>query len=189
MIPSAPRSPNPFATLGERSGPFFAKRKRNLFKGPGLAFGGGNSSRSNSGNSSKSRSVSGDRLGRRSGEIAAVQEEDEEALEMEDDMMEEEEEDDDDDDRDTVKFRGVEEEGEEIEEVESFTPLVKGPGEKIEERIFEEGELIEGQDQGHGQQNGNSEAGDTLGSLPSPGLSKAAEAAAATTTATATATA
>ncbi|ROV89403.1 hypothetical protein VSDG_08660 [Cytospora chrysosperma] len=187
MIPSAPRSPNPFATLGERSGPFFAKRKRNLFKGPGLAFGGGNSSRSNSGNSSKSRSVSGDRLGRRSGEIAAVQEEDEEALEMEDDMMEEEEEDDDDDDRDTVKFRGVEEEGEEVEEVESFTPLVKGPGEKIEERIFEEGELIDGQDQGHDQQDGNSEAGDTLGSLPSPGLSKAAEAAAATTTATATA--
>ncbi|ROV88054.1 hypothetical protein VMCG_10413 [Cytospora schulzeri] len=187
MIPSAPRSPNPFATLGERSGPFFAKRKRNLFKGPGLAFGGGNSSRSNSGNSSHSRSVSGDRLGRRSGEIAAVQEEDEEALEMEDDMMEEEEEedDDDDDDRDTVKFRGVEEEDEEVEEVESFTPLVKGPGEKIEERIFEDGELIEGQVQGH--ENGNGEAGDKLSPLPSPRLPKTAEAANATATATAAA--
>lgn len=183
MIPSAPRSPNPFATLGERSGPFFAKRKRNLFKGPGLAF--GSSGRSSSGNSSHSRSVSGDRLGRRSGEIAAVQEEDEEALEMEDDMMEEEEEDDDDDedDRDTVKFRGTEDEDEVIEEVESFTPLVKGPGEKIEERIFEDGEVIEGQ----GQQNGNGEAGDTLSPLPSPGHSKTAEAAASASAATAAA--
>ncbi|KUI57768.1 hypothetical protein VP1G_05107 [Cytospora mali] len=181
MIPQAPRSPNPFASLGERSGPFFAKRKRNLFKGPGTAFGGGSGGgRSNQGTPTHSRSVSGDRLGRRSGEIAAVQEEDEDALEMEDDMMEEEEEEDDDDegDRDTVKFRGVEEEDEEIEEVESFTPVVKGPGEKIEERIFEPGEFERGQgENGNGNANGNSEAGDMLSPLPSPGLPKTAEAA------------
>lgn len=134
MMP-APRSPNPFA-FGERNGPFFAKRKRNIFKGPSLAF--GNNGRSASGGTpSQSRNTSGDRLGRRSGEIAAVQEEDEDALEMEDDMMAEEDED---DDRDTVKFMGLEEEDEEIEEVENFTPVVNGPGETIEEVIFEPAE-------------------------------------------------
>lgn len=148
MIPPAPGSPNPFASFGERSMPFFAKRKRNVFKGPSLAFGAGSGSRSASGSQqgstpSHSRSASGDRMGggRRSGEIAAVQEEDEdeEALEMADDMLEEE---DDEDDRDTVKFRSLAEEDEEdVEEVESFTPVVKGPGEEVEERIFEPGEL------------------------------------------------
>lgn len=133
MMPP-PRSPNPFA-FGERNGPFFAKRKRNIFKGPTLAF--GNSGRSSSATTSQSRNASGDRLGRRSGEIAAVQEEDEDALEMEDDMMAEEDED---DDRDTVKFMGLEEEDEEIEEVENFTPVVNGPGETIEEVIFEPAE-------------------------------------------------
>ncbi|KAK2611819.1 hypothetical protein N8I77_005142 [Diaporthe amygdali] len=150
MIPQAPGSPNPFASFGERSMPFFAKRKRNVFKGPSLAFGGGNSSRSASGSNaggtpSHSRSASGERMGggRRSGEIAAVQEEDEEeALEMEDDMLEEDE---DEDDRDTVKFRSLAEEDEEVEEVESFTPVVKGPGEQVEERIFEPGELEKAQ--------------------------------------------
>lgn len=139
MMPP-PRSPNPFVgSFGERSGPFFAKRKRNLFKGPALAFGsGGGSGRSDRGTPSHSRSGSADRLGRRSGEIAAVQEEDEDALEM---AMEEEEEEED-DDRDTVKFSGVEEEDEEedIEEVENFTPVVKGPGESVEEMILEPGE-------------------------------------------------
>lgn len=132
MMPP-PRSPNPFASPfgGERSGPFFAKRKRNIFKGPTLAFNGG-SGRSDRGTPSHSRSGSSDRLGRRSTEIGAVQEEDEDALEMEDD----------DDDRDTVKFRGLQEEDEEedIEEVESFTPVVKGPGESVEEVILEPGE-------------------------------------------------
>lgn len=144
MIPPAPGSPNPFASFGERSMPFFAKRKRNVFKGPSLAFGGSNNSRSASGSNqgstpSHSRSASGERMGggRRSGEIAAVQEEDEEALEMEEDMLEEEDE----DDRDTVKFRSLAEEDEDVEEVESFTPVVKGPGEEVEERIFEPGEL------------------------------------------------
>ncbi|KAF3762777.1 hypothetical protein M406DRAFT_93135 [Cryphonectria parasitica EP155] len=132
MMP-APRSPNPFtSTFGERSGPFFAKRKRNLFKGPTSAV-GGSSGRSDRGTPTHSRSASGDRLGRRSGEIAAVQEEDEEdSLAMGDD---------DDDDRDTVKFMGVEEEDEDIEEVENFTPVVKGPGEQIEEVIFEPSEV------------------------------------------------
>lgn len=145
MIPQAPRSPNPFAFGSERGGPFFAKRKRNIFKGPALTFGGG-SGRSSSGTPSQSRSVSGDRLGggggggRRSGEIAAVQEEDEDALEMDDDMMAEEDED---DDRDTVKFMGLEEEDEEdIEEVENFTPVVNGPGERIEAVIFEPAEPV-----------------------------------------------
>lgn len=149
MIPPAPGSPNPFASFGERSMPFFAKRKRNVFKGPSLAFGAGSGSRSASGSQqgstpSHSRSASGDRMGggRRSGEIAAVQEEDEdeEALEMADDMLEEDEEEDE-DDRDTVKFRSLAEEDEDVEEVESFTPVVKGPGEEVEERIFEPGEL------------------------------------------------
>lgn len=157
MMPP-PRSPNPFASpFGERSGPFFAKRKRNIFKGPALAFGGGSSSgragsSSGVGNNpgvtpSHNRSASGDRLGRRSGEIAAVQEEDEEEDERlisEHHMMmmeEEEEELDDDDDRVTVKYGGLNEENEEdIEEVESFTPVVTGPGEKIEEVILEPGE-------------------------------------------------
>lgn len=153
MIPPAPGSPNPFASFGERSMPFFAKRKRNVFKGPSLAFGAGSGSRSASGSQqgstpSHSRSASGDRMGggRRSGEIAAVQEEDEdeEALEMADDMLEEDEEEDE-DDRDTVKFRSLAEEDEDVEEVESFTPVVKGPGEEVEERIFEPGELEKAQ--------------------------------------------
>lgn len=105
-----------------------------------MAFGGG-SGRSSSGTPSQSRSVSGERLGggRRSGEIAAVQEEDEDALEMEDDMMAEEDEE---DDRDTVKFMGLEEEDEDIEEVENFTPVVNGPGERIEAVIFEPAEPV-----------------------------------------------
>ncbi|POS71867.1 MAP/microtubule affinity-regulating kinase [Diaporthe helianthi] len=147
MIPPAPGSPNPFASFGERSMPFFAKRKRNVFKGPSTAFGGGSGNRSASGSNhgstpSHSRSASSDRMGggRRSGEIAAVQEEDEEALGMAHDMLEEDE-DEDEDDRDTVKFRSLAEEDEDVEEVESFTPVVRGPGEKVEERIFEPGEL------------------------------------------------
>lgn len=155
MMPP-PRSPNPFASpFGERSGPFFAKRKRNLFKGPTSAF-GGNSGRSDRDAPTHSRSASGDRLGRRSGEIAAVQEEDEDALEMEDDMVPEDfmaEEDE--DDRDTVKFSGVEEEDEDIEEVENFTPVVKGPGERIEEVILEPGESTQSVKAENGQVGGS----------------------------------
>lgn len=143
MIPPAPGSPNPFASFGERSMPFFAKRKRNVFKGPSLAFGGGSNSRSASGSThgstpSHSRSASGDRVGggRRSGEIAAVQEEDEDEV---DDMLLE---DDNEDDGDTVKFRGLDSD---IEEVDNFTPVVGGPGESVSEVIFEPGEFEKAQ--------------------------------------------
>lgn len=158
MMPP-PRSPNPFAsTFGERSGPFFAKRKRNIFKGPALGFGGGGrggagsgggsgaGGSNNGGISSHTRSASGDRRGRRSGEIAAVQEEDEEedvheVMMLMEEAVEEDGMDDDDDDRVTVKFGGLDEEDEdEIEEVESFGPVVKGPGETIEQVILEPGE-------------------------------------------------
>ncbi|KAK1707448.1 hypothetical protein BDP67DRAFT_527257 [Colletotrichum lupini] len=111
----APGSPNPFALGG---GIQFAKRKRNIFKGPMLAFGGGGSaggggggggsSRSTSSNHSRSASASG--LGRRSGE-APIQEEEE-----------------------------GEEAEEEIEEVDAFSPVVGGPGERIEEQIIEDSE-------------------------------------------------
>ncbi|KAH7189660.1 uncharacterized protein B0J16DRAFT_383526 [Fusarium flagelliforme] len=104
--PQAPGSPNPFA-----SGIMFAKRKRNLFKGPTLNnFGGPSQGQRNSGSGSHSRSASASGLGRRSGEIT-IQEEDE-GSEMDDD----------------------------IEEVDVFSPVIGGPGEKIEEQIFEENE-------------------------------------------------
>lgn len=105
--PHPPTSPNPFA-----SGVMFAKRKKNIFKGPTLNFGAvGNGSRSGSGSHSRSASASG--LGRRSGEIT-IQEEDEDY-----------------------------EDEEEIEEVEAFSPIVGGPGEKIEEQIIEADEAEE----------------------------------------------
>ncbi|RGP81503.1 camk camkl kinase [Fusarium longipes] len=104
--PQAPGSPNPFA-----SGIMFAKRKRNLFKGPTLNnFGGPSQGQRNSGSGSHSRSASASGLGRRSGEIT-IQEEDE-GSELDDD----------------------------VEEVDVFSPVIGGPGEKIEEQIFEENE-------------------------------------------------
>lgn len=177
MIPPAPGSPNPFASFGERSMPFFAKRKRNVFKGPSLAFGNSSNSRSGSGSThgstpSHSRSASGDRMGggRRSGEIAAVQEEDEEALEMADDMLEEDE---DEDDRDTVKFRSLAEEDEDVEEVESFTPVVRGPGEEVEERIFEPGELEKAQNGAAREAKGGEGAAGGHGVVPGAGATTA----------------
>lgn len=93
------------------SGIMFAKRKRSLFKGPTLnSFGGPSQAQRNSGSGSHSRSASASGLGRRSGEIT-IQEEDE-GSEMDDD----------------------------IEEVDVFSPVIGGPGEKIEEQIFEENE-------------------------------------------------
>lgn len=113
-----PGSPNPFGLNGPS---VFAKRKRNLFKGPMLAFGGGSSSRSgNSGSHSRSASASG--LGRRSGEIT-IAEEDEEAAE---------------DYVGAMRSSGAFKEGEEeVEEVESFSPIIRGPGEQVEE-IYED---------------------------------------------------
>ena len=101
-------SPNPFA-----SGVLFAKRKKSIFKGPSLNFGGGaagSASRSAT-SGGHSRSASGSALGRRSGEIT-IQEEDEDRVPEE----------------------------EEIEEVDGFTPIVTGPGEKIEEQVIEDDE-------------------------------------------------
>ncbi|KAF9870651.1 serine threonine protein kinase [Colletotrichum karsti] len=105
----APGSPNPFAQGG---GIMFAKRKRNIFKGPMLAFGGGNAggSATRSTSSSHSRSASASGVGRRSGEVTIQEEEENDGAE------------------------------EEVEEVDAFSPVVGGPGERIEEQIFEEGE-------------------------------------------------
>jgi hypothetical protein len=129
-----PGSPNPFSG----GGVMFAKRKRNLFKGPMLGLGVTSVSvretRSASGSASAShshsRSASASGLGRRSGEMA-IQEVDEDAEE---------------DDQEGEAYgpgagRGIDvEEEEEVEEVESFSPIIMGPGEVVEEKIFEEGE-------------------------------------------------
>jgi hypothetical protein len=100
----------------------FAKRKRNIFKGPMLAFGGGSSSRS-TGSGSHSRSASASGLGRRSGEIT-IQEVDEDDGDAED----------------------------EIEEVDAFSPVISRPGERVEERIFEEGEAVTQGEEGKGKE-------------------------------------
>ncbi|KJZ80071.1 hypothetical protein HIM_00785 [Hirsutella minnesotensis 3608] len=106
--PQPPGSPNPFS-----SGVLFAKRKKNLFKGPTLNFGGQNFSGRRSSSGAHSRSGSGSALGRRSGEIT-IQEEDENAVAEEAEL--------------------------ECEEVDMFNPIVGGPGEKIEEHIIEDEE-------------------------------------------------
>lgn len=107
---AAPGSPNPFA-----GGVQFAKRKKNLFKGPSLNLPTISSSRNVSSGShhSHSRSGSGSNL-RRSLEVAipGIQEEDEEHPQEE-----------------------------EIEEVDMFNPVVGGPGEIVEEEILEDDEM------------------------------------------------
>lgn len=106
-LPQPPGSPNPFAT-----GVVFAKRKKNIFKGPNLNFGNRShhhTSRSSS-SGSHSRSGSGTILGARAGEMP-IQEEDEDPMEEDED---------------------------EFEEVDSFAPIVGGPGEIIEEQIIED---------------------------------------------------
>ncbi|KAI1370935.1 kinase-like protein [Hypoxylon crocopeplum] len=100
-LQNPPGSPNPFSSNSPSV--LFAKRKRNLFKGPMLSIGNSSRGVTNSGNHSRSASASG--LGRRSGEIT-IQEEDEEAEEDAD---------------------------EDIEEVEHFSPIAQAPGEKVEE--------------------------------------------------------
>ncbi|KAM3557340.1 hypothetical protein ARSEF4850_005108 [Beauveria asiatica] len=106
----APGSPNPFA-----GGVQFAKRKRNLFKGPSLNLPTISSSSRTSSAGSHSRSGSGSGM-RRSTDVAIpeIQEEDEDRVVEEDD---------------------------EIEEVEAFNPIVGGPGEIVEEQIIEDDEL------------------------------------------------
>ncbi|KAK3384918.1 hypothetical protein B0H63DRAFT_494140 [Podospora didyma] len=118
-----PRSPNPFAGFnspGGGPGVLFAKRKKTVFKGPMLSLGGGRDSRSaGSGSASHSRSASASGLGRRSGEMA-IQEVDEDAEEAEE--------------------GGYGEGDDDVEEVDAFSPIVTGPGEIIEEQIYEDGE-------------------------------------------------
>ncbi|KAI1329234.1 kinase-like protein [Xylariaceae sp. FL0255] len=110
-----PSSPNPFGT-GSPS-VLFAKRKRNVFKGPMLSMNTVPAGRSgtSSGNHSRNASTSG--LGRRSGEIT-IQEEDEEAAEVEGE--------------------------EDIEEVEHFSPILHRPGEMVEE-IYENEDDVAGE--------------------------------------------
>ncbi|KAK8082611.1 Pkinase-domain-containing protein [Apiospora saccharicola] len=111
-------SPNPFA--GQNI--LFAKRKKNLFKGPMLSLGNqGGGSRSRE--TSHSRNTSANGLGRRSGEMA-IQEEDEEA-ETEAELQS----------RGYGEQREMDEES--IEEVEQFSPIIRVPGESVEE-IYEE---------------------------------------------------
>ncbi|KAL0467955.1 hypothetical protein QR685DRAFT_447744 [Neurospora intermedia] len=194
-MPPAPGSPNPFASVnsggyfaprapgngspvvgpGGHGGVMFAKRKKNIFKGPVLNFGGsaaGASSRqreersssgaSGSASASHSRSASASGMGRRSGEIT-IQEEEEPGEE------EEEEQNAHGGGRYSagggggsyhnshwggsrtgagwggLGMAGMEEE-EEVEEVDSFSPIVTGPGEIVEERIIEDGEEEEEDD-------------------------------------------
>ncbi|KAI5859604.1 kinase-like protein [Durotheca rogersii] len=105
-----PGSPNPFTSNSPSV--LFAKRKRNLFKGPMLSF-GTPAARSGTSSAGHSRSASASGLGRRSGEIT-IQEEDEEAEAAACEV-------DADDD---------------VEEVEQFSPIMQIPGEKVEE-IYE----------------------------------------------------
>ena len=129
--PNPPLSPSPFgAGPGNSPSVLFAKRKRNLFKGPMLALntqqasGSGGRSGSASVSAGHSRSASASGLGRRSGEMA-IQEEDEDEDEM------------------VVIDDGDEED---IEEVEQFSPVIRAPGEKVEE-IYE----MEGESEGAGE--------------------------------------
>jgi serine/threonine protein kinase len=96
-----PGSPNPFASSGGQS-VLFAKRKRNLFKGPMLSLGNQASGRNGTSPGGHSRTSSGNALSRRSGEIT-IQEEDEDEGDAED-----------------------------IEEVEQFSPVLDVPGETVE---------------------------------------------------------
>ncbi|CAK7199316.1 hypothetical protein SEUCBS139899_001992 [Sporothrix eucalyptigena] len=161
----APGSPNPFGshyqagptTSGGGAGfggtpVMFAKRKRNLFKGPMLSFGnnnpgGGSSARKHS----HSRSASASGLGRRSGEIT-IEEEDEE---MEEDLDLEDMDDLDDVNGNAAISRFLldgENADNEIEEVDQFSPIVQGPGEHIEE-IYEDD--VEGEGEEAAEANGS----------------------------------
>ncbi|KAM7212234.1 hypothetical protein V8F06_012370 [Rhypophila decipiens] len=125
-ISPPPGSPSPFgggffpnSPGGGGPGVLFAKRKKNLFKGPMLSLGGsaregghrsGSAGGTRPGSASHSRSASASGLGRRSGEMA-IQEVDEDA---EEDMEEE------------------------VEEVDAFSPIIRRPGELVEEEIINE---------------------------------------------------
>jgi serine/threonine protein kinase len=127
-----PGSPNPFSS----GGILFAKRKRNIFKGPMLSLGGsgggggrGDTRSSGSASAGHSRNASATGLGRRSGEIT----------------IEEVDEDEDEGGGGGAAYGaaaaddGGDEDGE-VEEVDAFSPIVQFPGETVEEKIYEEGE-------------------------------------------------
>ncbi|KAK3954080.1 protein kinase [Pseudoneurospora amorphoporcata] len=193
-LPQAPGSPNPFASVnsggyfapraagtgspvvgpGGHGGVMFAKRKKNLFKGPMLNFGGsaggagagssrqreerGGNGASGSASASHSRSASASGLGRGSGEIT-IQEEEEPGEEEEEEHH----------GGGGYGYgggynshgwsgsrtgagwggpgmAGMEEE-EEVEEVDRFSPIIGGPGEIVEERIIEDGDEDEEADE------------------------------------------
>ncbi|KAK2073256.1 hypothetical protein P8C59_007548 [Phyllachora maydis] len=136
VMPAPPVSPSPFggpfnwnSPTAAAPGVLFAKRKKNLFKGPMLSL-GREAKSSGSGSASHSRSASASGLGRRSGEIT-IQEEDEEAVEEGEAPLREGD----------VACPVVGED--DVEEVDSFAPVLRGPGETIEEKIYEQGEGIE----------------------------------------------
>ena len=122
-----PGSPNPFGA----NPVMFAKRKRNIFKGPMLSFGSAPSAGAIRGHS-HSRSASANGLGRRSGEITIEEEEEEEEEEEMDG-------DDDEDDDNTISRFMLEDGGglDDVEEVDSFSPVIGRPGEQVEE-IYED---------------------------------------------------
>ena len=163
-----PGSPNPFTGVG---GVMFAKRKRNIFKGPMLSFASVGARRGERGDGivrhERSGSIGrGVRQGAAGGE-GAIQEVDEDEYDLADSapgnpysmgmsgtfgpgyrgsfhargsqIMEEDEPL---DGNGLGVGVGVGEEEEEIEEVDSFAPIVKGPGEIVEELIYEEGEEV-----------------------------------------------
>lgn len=107
---AAPGSPNPFG-----NGILFAKRKRNIFKGPMLSLAKDNRG-NGSGSAGHSRSASASGLGRGSGEMP-IQEVDEDAVEDEDG---------------------------DVEEVDVFSPVIQRPGEMVEEIYEEEEEGMDG---------------------------------------------
>jgi serine/threonine protein kinase len=118
-----PGSPNPFSSGGIQ----FAKRKRNIFKGPMLSLntsgvGSRDTRSSGSGSAGHSRNASASGLGRRSGEIT-IQEVDE-----------------DEEDAYRAGADDVGEDDEDVEEVDAFSPIVQFPGETVEEKIYEERE-------------------------------------------------
>ncbi|KAB5522176.1 hypothetical protein GE09DRAFT_1011483 [Coniochaeta sp. 2T2.1] len=139
--PQAPGSPNPFSSVS--GGILFAKRKRNVFKGPMLTLGNsagggrGDNRSSGSGSAGHSRNASATGLGRRSGEITIA----------------EEDEDEDEGGRGGGGGGGGygggnEGEDGEVEEVDAFSPIVQFPGEMVEEKIYEEGEEEEARSPG-----------------------------------------
>ncbi|RYP66172.1 hypothetical protein DL771_007948 [Monosporascus sp. 5C6A] len=117
-----PGSPNPFGSGGSPS-VLFAKRKRNLFKGPMLSINtqtpSGRGGGSGSGSAGHSRSASASGLGRGSGDIT-IQEEDEDE-EAEEAALEDD-----------------------VEEVDQFSPIIRVPGETVEEIYEAEVEVEDG---------------------------------------------